>query len=429
VNRPPDEASPEPAAEADRARRALLANLRHELRTPLNAVIGYSEMLLEDVADAGPEELSPDLERINAAGMDLLALVNDALNPARVAAVETGEDLESLGASLRHALLTPITTVVGYSEMLLEEAEDLGAGDAVPDLQKIHASAERFLSLIDDVADFSRIEAGEATSRLEVSETSEMIRAAVTTGGSVREEAAVREDGNPLLIVDDNEINRDVLARQLQRQGHATAVAENGRRALEMVREQEFALMLLDIMMPEMNGHEVLRRLKADARLRDIPVIMISALDETETVVRCIEMGAEDYLPKPFDPVLLRARIGACLEKKRLRDAEVEYLRNVDRVTAAAASVEAGEFDPRAIEQVAGRTDELGRLARVFGRMAREVRAREQRLKQEVRQLRIEIDETRTARQVAEITETDYFKDLQKKADRLRLRADDTVDP
>jgi len=181
--------------------------------------------------------------------------------------------------------------------------------------------------------------------------------------------------------------------------------------------------------MPEMNGHEVLRRLKADARLRDIPVIMISALDETEAVVRCIEMGAEDYLPKPFDPVLLRARIGACLEKKRLRDAEVEYLRNVDRVTAAAASVEAGEFDPRAIEQVAGRTDELGRLARVFGRMAREVRAREQRLKQEVRQLRIEIDETRTARQVAEITETDYFKDLQKKADRLRLRADDTVDP
>lgn len=227
-----------------------------------------------------------------------------------------------------------------------------------------------------------------------------------------------------MLIVDDNEINRDVLARQLGRQGHVTAVAENGRRALEMVRAREFDLMLLDIMMPEMNGYEVLGRLKADARLRDIPVIMISALDEIETVVRCIEMGAEDYLPKPFDPVLLRARIGACLEKKRLRDAEVEYLRNVDRVTAAAAAVEAGEFDPGAIEQVAQRPDELGQLARVFQRMAREVRAREQRLKQEVRQLRIEIDESRTARQVAEITETDYFRDLQKKADRLRFRAD-----
>jgi DNA-binding response OmpR family regulator len=192
-----------------------------------------------------------------------------------------------------------------------------------------------------------------------------------------------------------------------------------------MVRAREFDLILLDIMMPEMSGYEMLGHLKADARLRDIPVIMISALDEVETVVRCIELGAEDYLPKPFDPVLLRARIGACLEKKRLRDQEIEYLRNVDRVTAAAAAVEAGKFDVATIEGVAQRSDELGQLARVFGRMAREVHAREQRLKQEVRQLRIEIDETRTARQVAEITETDYFQDLQKQVDKLRFRADD----
>jgi hypothetical protein len=104
-----------------------------------------------------------------------------------------------------------------------------------------------------------------------------------------------------------------------------------------------------------------------------------------------------------------------------------KYLCNVDHVTSAAAAVEAGEFDPKTIEQVATREDELGQLARVFERMAREVRAREQRLKQEVQQLRIEIDETKTARQVAEITETDYFRDLQRKANRLRSRAD--VDP
>jgi two-component system cell cycle response regulator len=165
--------------------------------------------------------------------------------------------------------------------------------------------------------------------------------------------------------------------------------------------------------------------MKADSHLRDIPVIMISALDDIKSVVRCIEMGAEDYLPKPFDPVLLRARIGACLEKKRLRDLEIEYLRNVDHVTAAAAAVEAGEFDPATIEQVASRSDELGQLARVFQRMAREVYAREQRLKQEVHRLRIEIDERRTARQVAEITETDYFQELQRKVDTLRLRSDD----
>ena len=413
-----------PPEKAERTRRAFLANLRHELRTPLNAVIGYSEMLLEDVTNEGPEEFYPDLEKVHAAGVELLTLVNAALDPAKVAAVETGADLESLGVKLRYDLRTPLNAVIGYSEMLLEAADDLGAGYAIPDLRKIRLSAERFLSLMDDVANFAKIEAGEASSHLEATSASDMVRDAVMIEGSSPKDAGAGR-GNPLLIVDDNEINRDVLARQLGRQGHATAVAQNGRRALEMVRAREFDLILLDIMMPEMSGYEMLGYLKADARLRDIPVIMISALDEVETVVRCIELGAEDYLPKPFDPVLLRARIGACLEKKRLRDQEIEYLRNVDRVTAAAAAVEAGKFDVATIEGVAQRSDELGQLARVFGRMAREVHAREQRLKQEVRQLRIEIDETRTARQVAEITETDYFQDLQKQVDKLRFRADD----
>jgi CheY-like chemotaxis protein len=408
---------------ADRIRRALLANVRHELRTPLNAVIGYSEMLLEDVAEQGSENLRSDLEKIHSAGSELLALVNDVLDPAKV---EAGDpDLGSLGAKLRHDLRTPINSIIGYSEMLHEEAEGLGRADIIPDLQKIHSAAERFLFLIDDVVEYSRIEAGQMTPHLQASDTSAIIQGAVTAVSSLEEDAVeeVQADQGLLLIVDDNEINRDVLARQLMRQGYTTAVAENGRRALEMVQTQEFDLLLLDIMMPEMNGYEVLRHLKADPRLRHIPVIMISALDETESIVRCIKMGAEDHLPKPFNPVLLRARIGASLEKKRLRDQEIEYLRNVDHVTAAAAAVEDGEFDPETLARVATRRDELGQLARVFQRMAREVYAREQRLKQEVQQLRIEIDEARTARQVAEIAETDYFQDLQRKADQLRFRA------
>jgi CheY-like chemotaxis protein len=413
-------------SEADRTRRALLANLRHELRTPLNAVIGYSEMLLEDVADQGSENLCSDLGKIHSAGSQLLALVNDALDPAKVAAGKPDVDLKSLGANLRHDLRTPINAIIGYSEMLHEELEALGRADIIPDLRKIRSAAERFLSLIDDVVNFSRIEAGEMPPHLQASDTSTIIQGVVAAVGSLEEDAVeeAQTDQGPLLIVDDNEINRDVLARHLGRQGYTTAVAENGRQALEMIRMQKFSLLLLDVMMPEMNGYQVLRHLKTDPRLRDIPVIMISALDEIESVVRCIEMGAEDYLPKPFDPVLLRARIGACLEKKRLRDQEIEYLRNVDYVTAAAAAVEAGEFDPETLTQVASRRDELGQLARVFQRMAREVHARERRLKLEVQQLRIEIDEVRTARQVAEITETDYFQDLQRKADQLRFRAD-----
>jgi CheY-like chemotaxis protein len=403
----------------DRTRRVLLANVRHELRTPLNAVIGYSEMLLDDFEDQGSDSLRSDLEKIHSAGGQLLALVNDVLDPAKVEAGDPNLDL-------RHDLRTPINSIIGYSEMLQEEAEALNQTDIIPDLRKIRSAAERFLFLIDDVVDFSRIEAGEMAPHLQASDTAAIIQGAMTAASSLEEDTVeeVRTDRGRLLIVDDNEINRDVLARRLGRQGYTTAAAENGRKALEMVQTQKFDLLLLDIMMPELNGYEVLRHLKADSHLRDIPVIMISALDDMDSIVRCIKLGAEDYLPKPFDPVLLRARIGASLEKKRLRDQEIEYLHNVDHVIAAAAAVEAGEFDPETLARVATRRDELGRLARVFQRMAREVHAREQRLKQEVQQLRIEIDEARTARQVAEITETDYFQDLQRKADQLRIRPD-----
>jgi class 3 adenylate cyclase len=139
----------------------------------------------------------------------------------------------------------------------------------------------------------------------------------------------MKSDEGLVLVVDDNEVNRDLLSRRLQRQGHIVEVAENGRLALEKARSQEFDLILLDIMMPEMNGYEVLAHLKADTDLRHIPVIMISALDDLDSIVRCIELGAEDYLSKPFNPILLKARIGACLEKKRLRDQEKAYLKKL----------------------------------------------------------------------------------------------------
>ena len=123
-----------------------------------------------------------------------------------------------------------------------------------------------------------------------------------------------------ILVVDDNRMNRLMLARGLEQQGHRVAFAEHGRQALEMLGAQDFDLVLLDIEMPEMNGYQVLEHLAADVHRRDLPVIMISAVEEIDSVVRCIEQGAEDYLTKPFNPVLLKARVDACLEKKRLRD-------------------------------------------------------------------------------------------------------------
>ena len=135
------------------------------------------------------------------------------------------------------------------------------------------------------------------------------------------------DNGARLLVVDDNKVNRLLLTRSLELQGHRVATAENGRLALELLRREPFDLLLLDIEMPEMNGFEVLEQLKADRQLRDLPVIVTSVIEGLDNVVRCIELGAEDYLHKPVNPVLLKARIGASLEKKRLRDQQKELVR------------------------------------------------------------------------------------------------------
>ena len=123
-----------------------------------------------------------------------------------------------------------------------------------------------------------------------------------------------------LLIVDDNKVNRLLLSRSVELLGHRIALAENGRVALDKLRKEPFDLLLLDIEMPELDGFAVLEQLKADLKLRDVPVIVTSSIEGLDNIIRCIELGAEDYLSKPVNQVLLKARIGASLEKKRLRD-------------------------------------------------------------------------------------------------------------
>jgi adenylate cyclase len=145
-----------------------------------------------------------------------------------------------------------------------------------------------------------------------------------------------------LLVVDDNKVNRLLLGRSLEQQGHRVDFAENGRQALEKMSAQSFDLILLDIQMPELDGYQVLEKLAADLRLRDIPVIVTSAVEELDSVVKCIEMGAEDYLTKPVNPILLRARINASLEKKRLRDQQRELVRKFATAEVAQDLEESG---------------------------------------------------------------------------------------
>ncbi|MDX1395322.1 MAG: protein kinase [Gemmatimonadota bacterium] len=338
--------------------------LRHELRTPINHIVGYAEMLLEDATDDGATDRRGRIEQIIAAAGDILAAINAALPPS---------------------LSEP--TDAGVRELYESFVEPRGRITAALD------ALRGMPGVVDDpemAGDLARI--GEAAAKLAPpGETMSEARAASTPAAT--DDAA--EDRARILIVDDDENNREVLRRRLEREGHATACASNGLEALEMVGAEAFDLVLLDVMMPELDGYETLKRLKGDASTRDLPVIMISALDDLRSIVRCIENGAEDYLPKPFDPVLLRARIDSSLEKKRFRDQELDYLRQVDRVIEAAASVEAGAYDRSSLSEIAQRADALGRLARVFDSMAGEVRSRETRLRARVRELRQEIDAAR----------------------------------
>ncbi len=240
------------------------------------------------------------------------------MSEAQLPAGET--ERHPLPRSLLHDLRTPLNHIIGFSALLIEQAEEPTHDNALADLQRIHAAGQQLLSLINDNFD-SAVSVSPLQAPDDKLQTAEIVRAKLPAGES--------GSGNAqglVLVVDDVEANRDVLSRQLKRQGYAVAIAENGQAALDQLRGSKVDLVLLDIMMPEMDGYEVLQRLKANEALRHIPVIMISALSELDSVVRCIELGAEDYLPKPFNTTLLKARLGACLEKKRARDREQELV-------------------------------------------------------------------------------------------------------
>lgn len=232
-----------------------------------------------------------------------------------------------------------------------------------------------------------------------------------------------------MLVVDDDLLNRTLLATNLEQEGFVVETAEDGRQALDALRAEKFDVVLLDILMPEMDGYQVLQAVKSNEALKHLPVIVISAVDEMESVVRCIEMGATDYLPKPFEPALLRARLNASLAAKRLRDLELEYLEQVGHVIGAAGAVEAGTFQGSSLDDVAKREDALGQLARVFQTMAHKVVARENKLKQQIQELKIEIDQSRQAKKVAEITDSDYFKSLRGQASDLRSIIEGNPEP
>jgi len=298
--------------EDDRLHRMLLAYVRQEFEAPVSAILGYAEILIEDAEQQGQHAYLGDLRRLQQSAVKLKELVSGLLDPGLV-----NRDFVDFRRHLRHDLRTPITAIKGLGEMLREDAQAEGNTAQLRDLEKLLETTARLLAQIDALVDFGGSALPATVDRQGTVGTILKPVPALSSSFVSRQARPSR-----ILIVDDTEATRELLARRLRREGHHVVEVANGRAALDRVAREIFDLILLDMMMPDLNGYEVLTQLKADAGFRHIPVIVISALDEIDSVVRCIEAGAEDYLSKPFDPVLLRARIGASLEKVRLRESE-----------------------------------------------------------------------------------------------------------
>jgi CheY-like chemotaxis protein len=260
------------------------SELRHRLRTPLNHLIGYSEILLDEYPD-----FRPGLE-------SLLAEANAMLDSVQELA---GGEQSSLPVSVLTLLRERLSGSIARVRSRSRELSAAMPAGAQADLSRIGNAAGALL----DSLDADRVERTENT--------------APSVAGPAED---VVSGAGRILVVDDNELNRDMLSRQLEKQGHQVATAQDGPAALSMLRAGRFDIVLLDVMMPGMNGFEVLASVKRDPVLRGVAVILVSALDEMDSVVRSIEAGAEDYLFKPVNPTLLRARIRSTLDKMRAEE-------------------------------------------------------------------------------------------------------------
>ncbi len=273
--------------------------LRHELRTPVNHLIGYAELLLEE--DDASEADVEALEAVRARAREVLELVPGLL----------GDDADGDGITGAGSGEAPVVTLVQRVEQLETLTAGLAATSSLPaaDIERLAVAAARLGSLA------TRLTAGPLLVQRDAGDAAAPMPGRLET----------------VLVVDDDEANRNVLGRRLAKLGYGIVEARDGVEALERLSQPDAGidLVLLDVMMPRLDGFAVLERVRADPSIRHIPVIMISALDDMASIVRCIEAGAEDYLPKPFDPVLLKARVAACMEKKHLRDAERELLAQV----------------------------------------------------------------------------------------------------
>jgi class 3 adenylate cyclase len=326
-------------------REAWLAHTREQLFAPVHHLVESCTWLRADAAEAAGE-LTADLDRIRTNAEKLRDLVVDLLATGENAA-EYADDFPAFRRRIGHELRSPASIIIMACDLLREDgSQDLLAKFGT-EIDRIRRLAERVVASISEMVYYPFQRLTDAPPPVLPGFDSSLL---TLPPDLFRPTVRGR-----ILLADDNPDNREYLSRCLTRELHQVVAVEDGTAALAALRaagEAPFDLVLLDILMPGMNGYRVLQELKSDPALRDLPVVMISALGAMESVVRCIELGAEDFIPKPSNPVLLRARINACLEKKRLRDREQELLHAIFPAEIVDEFTTSSTIRPRRYERV-----------------------------------------------------------------------------
>ena len=297
------------------------AGLKHELRTVVRHVIGYAELMLDskDLLPANKE----DLTKIDHSARNLESMLESFF-------VELPQRGNNDVYPLLHDLRTPVNHIIGYTEIILEDLNDSNPeSKLIPDLQKITENVKRWLVLVERYTGAPELPSPSPDPMTELPGNAKSGSPgwflADLEGASVK-----TEHTGHILVVDDDPQNRDILYRRLRQQGHLVDCLESGEAALEWITKYTPDLVLLDMLMPGLTGREVLAAMKQISNVAEIPIIVISALDDQAEIARCIGLGAEDYLSTPFNPAVLKARISTCLEKRRLRQVEINHLARLE---------------------------------------------------------------------------------------------------
>jgi class 3 adenylate cyclase len=287
-------------------------------------LLELSALLLAEEKIGGCSRARHDLETIRNTSRRMLKMIHSRLCPRNA----TGDDAAH---ALNHDLRSLLTILIGYSESLHRCASKYFLDDFEPDFDQLRNSSDRILNLVDSTVTRLRSTDGPATD----DDLERYLHRVERSRDRCEIDAVAMVEPGRILVVEDQDPIRDLLCELLRAQGHEVTAARDGLEGLELVGSGPFDLVVTDIEMPRLNGFELLKQIKNDPRLLDLPVVVISGHAELDGVANCIRLGAEDYLPKPFNRVILRARVNACLEKKRLRDRAEHQRRRYDELLHA----------------------------------------------------------------------------------------------